>query len=106
MNKKYICASAFFITVTLYINGYECCIENPINASCITIKRDHTYLFDLHLQGRVGLDEALLKGEWNHAEVAFESSSSTMMSFLKDSRMHIQIQRVRSISLQLLVRCA
>jgi len=51
------------------------------------IKPDHTYLFDLQLHDMVGFEEALLKTEWNHAEVIFEDS--TMLSLLKESRMHV-----------------
>jgi len=83
MNSKNLTGVSTFSIATLFINGYEYSLDDPSNCTYIMIKPDHTYLFDLQLHDMVGFEEALLKTEWNHAEVIFEDS--TMLSLLKES---------------------
>ncbi|CAJ2667212.1 unnamed protein product [Trifolium pratense] len=80
--------------VSLIINGYKLDLHCPFDGLLYWILLDHTYLFDLHLQDiepswKLGistpedyqdqkpkLDKALLKNEWNHAEITCENKET------------------------------
>ncbi|XP_045817182.1 disease resistance protein RUN1-like [Trifolium pratense] len=72
---------------TLIINGDACALDDPCSHVNIYVERNHTYLFHLQLEDRVGLDEAVLKNQWNHAKVTY--TNWTMKSLFKKSRIHI-----------------
>ncbi|GAU28123.1 hypothetical protein TSUD_295600, partial [Trifolium subterraneum] len=80
--------------VGLIINGYKLDLRCPFDGLLRWMSLDHTYLFDLHLQDmepswKLGIStpeedqeqkpklaKALLKNEWNHAEITCENKET------------------------------
>jgi hypothetical protein len=88
----------------LHINGYKYALDYPGKGIGVyrKIKPDHTYLYDLQLQGReldYNLGEALLINEWIFAEIRFESLM--MRSLLTDIGIHVFKQKSSTEDIQL-----
>lgn len=86
------------LKINLFINDYKCTCDGSFVGDILERRPDHSYLCDLQLQNLVRdwrlkptLDEALLKNEWIHAEIKFESPM--MKSVFTEFGIHVLKQK-------------
>jgi hypothetical protein len=71
--------------VIMFVNGDQYFLDER-NGVYRIIEQDHTYLYDLHLQGR-NMEKSLLKNEWNHVKVMYKNKM--MIPVLIESGIHV-----------------
>jgi hypothetical protein len=74
------------LRVVMFVNGDQYFLDNERNGAYRIIEKDHTYLYDLHLQD-MKMDKSLLENEWNHVEVRYENEM--MIPVLIESGIHV-----------------